>query len=88
MGQKLDDGPGRGIIQNDTVFVPEVFLSIYECPPCAGLETTRLARACATLGNTQILRHGVNSLFSSQMGVGGRASFLVHTHVGFKDGLS
>lgn len=41
-GRKVDDVPG-GINHNDAVFIPEVLLSIYECPPCAGPGTTRLA---------------------------------------------
>ena len=56
------------------IFILEVFLSVDECPPCAGPGTIRLAHACVTHRNTEILRHRVNLLFYSQLGVGGRAS--------------
>lgn len=52
-----------------------------ECSPYAGqCQSDWLMQV--TLGNTQILRHRLNSLFYSQLGVKGRAFSWIHTPVG------
>lgn len=69
------------------IFILEVFLSVDECPPCAGPGTIRLAHACVTHRNTEILRHRVNLLFYSQLELGGGHPLGSHS-CGSRDGLS